>query len=121
MSCSFEIYRHGLFNIAQRTLPHLLAAVPSAPHPPSLIVTGATASLRGSANFSTFAAGKFAQRALVQSLAREFGKQGVHVSLAVIDGGINVPRLNDVPFNGGAEDGKLSADAVSVKIFLFLA
>lgn len=58
---------HGLFNFAQATLPLLLASVDSSPHPPTLLVTGATASLRGGVKFADFAAGKFAKRAITQS------------------------------------------------------
>lgn len=58
---------HGLFNFAQATLPLLLASVDSSPYPPTLLVTGATASLRGGVKFADFAAGKFAKRALTQS------------------------------------------------------
>lgn len=46
----------------------------------TLLITGATASLRGNVTTSAFAAGKFALRALSQSLAKEFGKQNIHVS-----------------------------------------
>jgi NAD(P)-dependent dehydrogenase (short-subunit alcohol dehydrogenase family) len=104
--------RHGLFHFAQRTLPLLLAAVPTAPHPPTLIVTGATASVRGSARFASFAAGKFAQRGLTQSLAREFGPRGVHVAYAVIDGGIDTPWGKGIVVNNGVEDGKIKPEAV---------
>jgi len=103
----------GLFNFAQATLPSLLEAVPTSPHPPSLIVTGATASLRGGARFGTFAAGKFAVRALSQSLAREFGPQGVHVAHVIVDGVIDIPRTRGYTVNEGKEDGKLDPDAVS--------
>ncbi|KAJ7123873.1 hypothetical protein C8R43DRAFT_1031763 [Mycena crocata] len=54
----------------------------------TLIFTGATASLRGNVITSAFASGKFAVRALAQSLAKEFGKQDIHVAHAIIDGGI---------------------------------
>lgn len=84
------------------------------PHPPTLIVTGATASLKGSARFATFAAGKFAQRALAQSLAREFGPRGVHVAYAIIDGGIDTPWGKNMVMNDGVDDGKISPEAVSV-------
>lgn len=106
---------HGLFHFAQGTLPLLLESVDSSPHPPSLIVTGATASIRGSAKFANFAAGKFAARAITQSLAREFGPRGVHVAHAIIDGGIDIPRLAEYKhkFNNGAPDGLISPDSVS--------
>ena len=59
----------------------------------SLVFTGATASLRGGAKFAAFAASKAALRSLAQSVAREFGPQGVHVAHVVIDGGIDGERL----------------------------
>lgn len=52
----------------------------------TLLFTGATASLRGAAGFSAFAGGKAALRALAQSMAREFGPQGLHVAHVIIDG-----------------------------------
>jgi len=55
----------------------------------TIIYTGATASLRGGANFSAFASGKFALRALSQSVAREFGPKGIHVAHTIIDGGVD--------------------------------
>lgn len=61
----------------------------------TLIFTGATASTRGSALFSTVAAPKAALRALSQSAARELAPQGVHVVHVIVDGVINVPGLGD--------------------------
>jgi NAD(P)-dependent dehydrogenase (short-subunit alcohol dehydrogenase family) len=113
--------RKGLFNFAQQTLPRLLESVPDAPHPPTLIVTGATASVRGSARFATFAASKFAARALAQSLSREFHPRGVHVAHTIIDGVIDIPRLNEWVVNEGKDDGKISPDSVSAfrqRVFL---
>ena len=54
----------------------------------SILVTGATASLRGSALFSTFASSKFSLRAVTQSIAREFHPKGVHCCHFIIDGRI---------------------------------
>lgn len=106
------LHRKGAFYFAQRTLPLLLKAKQSSPHPPTLIFTGATASIKGSAQFAAFASGKFALRALAQSLAREFGPQGIHVSHAIIDGIIDIPRTKQwvLPH----EDAKLSPDSVSL-------
>lgn len=59
----------------------------------TILLTGATASLRGSANFAALATGKFGLRALAQSMAREFGPQGIHVAHIIIDGQINTPRV----------------------------
>ncbi len=49
--------------------------------------------MRGKANFAPFAAAKAALRAMAQSIAREFGPQGVHVGHVVVDGGIEGERL----------------------------
>ncbi len=55
----------------------------------TIIFTGATAGLRGAANFAAFAGAKHALRALAQSMARELGPQGVHVAHVVVDGAID--------------------------------
>ncbi len=55
----------------------------------TILFTGATASVRGSAGFSAFAGGKHALRALAQSMARELGPEGIHVAHVVIDGAID--------------------------------
>ena len=56
----------------------------------TILFTGATASLRGGANFAAFAAAKNGLRALAQSMARELGPIGIHVAHVVIDGRIDV-------------------------------
>lgn len=58
----------------------------------TIIFSGATASIRGSAQFASLAVAKFGLRGLAQSLAREFGPQGVHVVHAVLDGLIWAPQ-----------------------------
>jgi len=55
----------------------------------TILFTGATASLRGSAGFSAFAGAKHALRSLAQSMARELGPKGLHVAHVVIDGAID--------------------------------
>ena len=55
----------------------------------TIIFTGATASLRGAANFAAFAGAKHALRALAQSMARELGPRGIHVAHVVVDGAID--------------------------------
>lgn len=52
----------------------------------TLIFSGATASVKGSANFSAFASSKFALRGLAQSLARQYGPNGIHVVHTLLDG-----------------------------------
>ncbi len=54
-----------------------------------MLFTGATAGLRGAANFSAFAGAKHALRALAQSMARELGPKNIHVAHVVVDGAID--------------------------------
>lgn len=73
----------------------------------AILITGATASLRGGKGFSAFASGKFALRALAQSLARELGPEGIHVAHINIDGII-----------GDSDDGsKLNPDDIAETYF----
>jgi len=58
----------------------------------NLVVTSATAAWRGNLTTSAFAAGKHGLKGLSQSLNKEFGKQNIHVSHAIIDGGILTDR-----------------------------
>jgi NAD(P)-dependent dehydrogenase (short-subunit alcohol dehydrogenase family) len=58
----------------------------------AIVVTGATASLRGGAGFAGFAPAKAAQRSLCQSMARSLGPQGIHVAYVVVDGIIDSER-----------------------------
>ena len=55
----------------------------------TILFTGATAGLRGAANFAAFAGAKHALRALAQSMARELGPKNIHVAHVVVDGAID--------------------------------
>lgn len=55
----------------------------------TILLTGATASIRGASGFAAFAGGKHALRALAQCAARELGPRGVHVAHVVVDGPID--------------------------------
>jgi NAD(P)-dependent dehydrogenase (short-subunit alcohol dehydrogenase family) len=61
----------------------------------TILFTGATASLRGSAGFAAFAGAKHGLRALAQSMARELGPEGIHVAHVVIDGAIDTPFIRE--------------------------
>jgi len=54
----------------------------------TLLYTGASASLRGRANFGAFNSSKAALRALAQAMAKEYGPRGIHVGHIVVDGAI---------------------------------
>lgn len=79
----------------------------------TILVTGATASLKGSANFAAFAAAKFALRAIAQSAAREFGPKGLHVAHVVVDGIIAGPQTDPTWLEGLGPDGALQPDAIA--------
>lgn len=97
----------GAFYAAQQVLPAMLEQGRG-----TVILTGATASLRGSAKFSALATGKFALRALAQSMAREFGPRGIHVAHTIIDGQIDTPRVRGMS-PGRDESTMLSPDAIA--------
>jgi short-subunit dehydrogenase len=61
----------------------------------TIIFTGATAGLRGSANFAAFAGAKHALRALAQSMARELGPRNIHVAHVVVDGAIDTAFIRE--------------------------
>jgi NAD(P)-dependent dehydrogenase (short-subunit alcohol dehydrogenase family) len=67
----------------------------AARHRGTMLFTGATASLRGSANFAAFATAKHGLRALAQSMARELGPMNIHVAHVIIDGAIDTAFIRE--------------------------
>lgn len=61
----------------------------------SIFFTGATASLRGGNGYAAFASAKAGLRAVAQSMAREFGPQGLHISHLVIDAGVDTAFVRE--------------------------
>jgi NAD(P)-dependent dehydrogenase (short-subunit alcohol dehydrogenase family) len=61
----------------------------------AILLTGASASVKGYPLSAAFAMGKFALRGLAQSTARELGPKGIHVAHFVIDGGVRSARRPD--------------------------
>ena len=91
VEAAWRINALALLQVAQILAPPMIEQGGGA-----LLVTGATASLRGGANFAAFASAKAAQRNLAQSLARSLGPQGIHVALFIIDGVIDIPRAREL-------------------------
>jgi NAD(P)-dependent dehydrogenase (short-subunit alcohol dehydrogenase family) len=85
----------------------------------TLIFTSATAAWRGNTHTSAFAAGKHAQRALAQSLNKEFGKDNIHVANAIIDGVI-VTDVTTSRFPGDTSEDKRLRPASIAKSYLYL-
>ena len=81
----------GFFVASRAVLPDMRARSRG-----SIIVIGATASLRGGAKFLPFAAGKAAQRSLAQSMARKLWAEGIHIAYVVLDGVVDLPRTRQV-------------------------
>jgi NAD(P)-dependent dehydrogenase (short-subunit alcohol dehydrogenase family) len=82
----------------------------------TVIFTGASGSLRGKPGFAHFAAAKAGLRMIAQSMAREYGPQGLHVAHVVIDGGIHGERLlsrRPELIEERGEDGLLGIDAIA--------
>jgi len=77
----------------------------------TILLTGASAAVKGYPNSSSFAMGKFALRGLAQSLARELQPKNVHVGHIVIDGGI--AKENDPRANEKGPDALLHPDAIA--------
>ncbi len=78
----------------------------------TILLTGASASVKGYPNSSSFAMGKFGLRGLAQSLARELQPQNVHVAHFVIDGGIAKAGVDARAADRG-EDGMLHPDRIA--------
>jgi NAD(P)-dependent dehydrogenase (short-subunit alcohol dehydrogenase family) len=80
----------------------------------TLILTGATAALRGGKGFANLAVPKFGLRALAQSMAREMHPQGVHVAHTIIDGQIrNDARGGRHAASERGEDALLEPDTIA--------
>ena len=76
----------------------------------AIIVTGATASLRGKPFTAAFAQAKAAQRSLAQSFARQLGPEGIHVALVIVDGGIGTNEQS-------RDEGMLRPDDIAETVY----
>jgi NAD(P)-dependent dehydrogenase (short-subunit alcohol dehydrogenase family) len=89
---------------AQRMLPHGAGAI---------LLTGASASVKGYPLSAVFAMGKFALRGLAQSMARELAPKGIHVAHFVIDGGVRNAARGRVEGGNASPDSYLDPDAIA--------
>lgn len=95
----------GGFLVVQQAARHMVARGSGV-----ILLTGASASVKGYPNSSAFAMGKFALRGLASSMARELSPKGVHVAHFVIDGGIRSSARPDPNEN---PDSMLDPDAIA--------
>ncbi len=99
---------YGGFLVAQEGVKRMLANNHGA-----VLLTGASASVKGYPKSSAFAMGKFALRGMAQSMARELSPQGIHVAHFVIDGGIRDPLHPERVDGPDNPDSMLCPDAIA--------
>jgi NAD(P)-dependent dehydrogenase (short-subunit alcohol dehydrogenase family) len=95
----------GAFLVAQQAARRMLAKKRGV-----ILLTGASAGVKGYPQSAPFAMGKFALRGLAQSMARELSPQGIHVAHVVVDGGIASARRQAA---AEAPDSLLDPDAIA--------
>jgi len=83
---------HGAFLVAQEAAKRMVPQKHGA-----IMLTGASAGVKGYPQSAPFAMGKFALRGMAQSMARELQPQGIHVVHVVVDGGILSARRPNPP------------------------
>ena len=102
---AIEVTCFGAFLVAQQAARRMLARGSG-----SILFTGASAAVKGFANSSVFAMGKFGLRGLAQALARELHPQNIHIGHFVIDGGIASERQDR---KDDGSDRMLDPDAIA--------
>ena len=102
---ALAVTAYGAFLVAQQAARRMLPNKHGA-----ILLTGASAGVKGYPQSAPFAMGKFALRGLAQSMARELSPQGIHVAHFVIDGGI---RSATRPDPGNNPDSFLDPDAIA--------
>jgi len=84
---AFRVNTLGLLHAARRVIPSMKTQGGG-----NIVVIGATSSRRGVARTAGFAPAKAAQKSLTESMARHLWPQGIHVSLVIVDGVVDLPR-----------------------------
>jgi len=102
---SLAVTAYGAFLVAQQAARRMLPKKHGA-----ILLTGASAGVKGYPQSAPFAMGKFALRGLAQSMARELSPQGIHVAHVVVDGGI---RSAHRPDPADKPDSTLDPDAIA--------
>jgi NAD(P)-dependent dehydrogenase (short-subunit alcohol dehydrogenase family) len=102
---SIAVTAYGAFLVAQEAVKRMLPRGHGA-----ILFTGASASVKGYAQSTPFAMGKFALRGLAQSMARELSPHGIHIGHVVIDGGV---RSQARPVPSDKPDSLLDPDAIA--------
>ena len=108
---AWEVNAKGLFVVAQQVIPQMRKI-----NGGNIVIIGATASVKGGANFTPFASAKAAQRGLAQSLARYLDPEKIHVAYIILDGVVDLERtrkaMSDKP-----DDYFMSPDDIAESVF----
>lgn len=107
---ALDVTAFGAFLVGQAAARAMLAAEPVAGVRGAILFTGASAGVKGFPQSASFAMGKFAQRGLAQSMARELHPKGIHVAWVNIDGAIRNPGRTELP---DAPDSMLDPAAIA--------
>ena len=102
------ILAYGGFLVAQAAAQRMLPQGAG-----TILLTGASASVKGYPQSAVFAMGKFALRGLAQSMARELAPKGIHVAHFVIDGGVRNAEKGRVEGANVAPDKFLDPEAIA--------
>ncbi|MFM7402550.1 MAG: SDR family NAD(P)-dependent oxidoreductase [Erythrobacter sp.] len=81
---------YGVFRLAHALFPAMVERAKTGVHG-TLLVTSATAAMRGNAGQHSHAAAMGGRRMLCQTLNAEFAPKGVHVAHVVVDGAVDAP------------------------------
>lgn len=92
----------GAFITGKHAARRMLSADPFKGVRGTILFTGASAGVKGFPQSAPFAMGKFAQRGLAESMARELHPQGIHVVWVNIDGAILNPGRSEPVDNPGS-------------------
>lgn len=110
---SVEITGFGSFTVGQAAAKRMLTQAPTNNRRGTILFTGASAGEKGFARSAAFGMGKFAQRGLAQSMARELHPQGIHCAWINIDGGIRNPERAGRMDAADNPDSMLDPDAIA--------
>ena len=108
-----EVTAFGAFLMGQAAARRMLDAEMVDGRRGTILFTGASAGVKGFAQSAPFAMGKFAQRGLAQSMARELHPKGIHVAWVNIDGGIRNAARAERMDAAGNPDSMLDPDAIA--------
>lgn len=110
---AIEVTAYGAFLAGQAAAKRMLEADPKDGVRGTILFTGASAGVKGFAQSAPFAMGKFAQRGLAESMARELHPKGIHVAWINIDGGIRNPERPERVDPADKPDSMLDPDAIA--------